>query len=84
VKPASCVPLDRADDHVAFRRRTRFTGIDTNIKGAVEYDGMLRYEVKLLPKARPFRKIILPGRAGQRCEISARGRPCPFRNTNAF
>jgi len=42
--------LDRAEDRVTFQGKTGFMGMDVNIKGWAEYDGVMRYEVELLPK----------------------------------
>ncbi len=43
--------LDCAEDRITFQGQMHFTGMDVNIKGWAEYDGVLRYEVELLPKS---------------------------------
>ncbi len=50
-KPVGGELLDRAADHVTFQGETSFAGLDVKIKGLAEYDGVLRYEVDLLPQA---------------------------------
>lgn len=43
--------MDRAKDHVAFQGKTSFPGLDVNIEGRAEYDGVMRYEMELRPKS---------------------------------
>lgn len=41
---------ERAPDRVAFRGETRFPKLTIRLKGLMEYDGMVRYEMEIIPK----------------------------------
>jgi hypothetical protein len=42
--------LERADDHVTFQGQAAFDRMELKLKGWAEYDGVIRYEVEMLPQ----------------------------------